>query len=527
MRSPLQALIWEQTRVAGAIALMLFAVGLLLTIMGLDPNFYKYIENEFPFFASIAMYTGAVLFLFRNDARAHLVLAYESRLARLPVNTVPLVLIPFLARFFGLILLGTALCAVHHVLIGPPAELEGLLGALVLYAVLQTLCWTRTSITGASYGLLLLLFVGPLIAQLGDEIYWRGFSYEEYYALLTGLATNPVSAPLIILACIVWSVVGVHWVRRDERHGLPTPSKLWERINTGAHSKDRKFGSALEAQVWYEWKRVGWILPLISVAITLLLSMLLAAFGADDEHTGGLLAQYLPYAALLMAAAFTGLKIGTGIASSRGNTVPFPFLRPASSATLAHARLLVGARALFFALVPAVVFSCGLWYIFADAELRFLRSAYHHGHVTRLHMASYVFGPMLAAVGIAWFLLWMEQKLDGFIVIIVGFTFAGFALLVANEPDLLAYGAQLFVVLVFVVVMQSTFSRLKSSWHEGRLSIRQGTILVVAISLGAYLFWLAGARPIWTRAVGGLVITALMLAPFFDVPRGIAQRRTQ
>jgi hypothetical protein len=412
MWGPIRALVWEQARVTGVLAVGIFISGMVAQAPVLVGGRYGWIDDSssyhVPTICTLLAMAGAMLvFLLRQDVRGHLVLRYERRLARLPIDTLPLVVIPFIARIGALVLLGVAFWACRSLFSEREwKEAAYLIAPVSMFAILQALAWSRHSITGASWFLIAGLFVLPSLLVASGTV---DFSLGAFYQGLLGMLTHPAVALAAVVAGFGYAYVGVHGYRRDERYGIATPAEVWERLTTGGRSRDRRFETLLEAQVWYEWKRMGWMLPGGTLLLSLVFGLLAAAVGIDETNRG-LIVQYIPYGALLLSAVGTSLLAGTGIAKSRGSTAPYPMLRPATSAHLAQARMLVAGRSLVKAALIAFVLSNAAWWIAGRAEWRFFLEAYGLGHATLAQVLSLMLAPLLLVSAAAWVLLWVSSR---------------------------------------------------------------------------------------------------------------------
>lgn len=486
MRGPMQALVWEQARVTGVLAVWIFVVALVAQV----PVFLEYYlvwqrGSDYMELSNLCIgvaLLGAVLvFLLRQDARGHLVTAYEQRLARLPVRTAPLVLVPLVARLLALAILAGGLWFVRWVLAPEHAfDPAWLLPPLLLYAIVQALSWSRHTITGASWVVVAAFFLFPALAVASGL---ASFTFAAYYEGLIALARRPAVAIPMLGLSIGYALVGVEGYRRDARYGLPTPAAVWERLTMGGRSKDRAFTTPLEAQIWYEWKRMGWILPAGTVGLTLVLGLLAGAIGFPREIEARAW-QYLPYGALLLAAFGASLLTGSGIGRLRGGAAPYPLLRPASSLHLAQARLLVGARSLSYALLPAGALSMVGWWLASADEAAFLLQAYGTGNVALAHVLSLFAGPFLLAAGSAWVLLWATGRSLPLIIGVGTVTLVLSALVLAGgEVDALG-GLAMFLLIVTALVWGGL-------WRLG-LQTHLAASLFVVLMVGSVLLVLSG-----------------------------------
>jgi hypothetical protein len=180
---------------------------------------------------------------------------FPYRLFTLPVTSLTLIAVPMLLGVAAVelaYLVWLKLVFTQNEL--PKAEwLAFLLGAYMIFY--QTILWTLAGfriLRIIVLGLIGTSFVGvaflPFFAQ---DVSWPWFSERILIALLSGLAVVAVAAAWV---CIARQRCGGGQRRNWLKYFL-------ERIADALPRRNKSFCSPLEAQLWYEWRRAGMLLP--------------------------------------------------------------------------------------------------------------------------------------------------------------------------------------------------------------------------------------------------------------------------
>lgn len=495
MNPKYRALIWEQRQVAGAITVACFLVAaalmVLLDVMDSPDRFPRMssIGNgdgpEISLYVAMAMsFLAALLCVLGLDARGHLTTGFDMRLARLPVATLPIVTIALVVRTIALLLMGLALWFVYAFLFEEVYPWYWILAAAEAYLILQALAWSRGVITGLSYPIVFLLVAATLLrvgtgGDLEDLI-------GDGFRVLTAPPVIVITAPFAFLLALA----GVHGHRRDRRYGLPGPTEILDRVRFRSARRDTPFASALDAQIWYEWKRSGWILPGLSLLVWCLLMLLWAALRNQDEMDG-FWAQHLPYFAVVLSAVIAGLVSGVPIYKRQGASTPFQELRPIDAAGLANAKLLVKTRSLFYTISGAFLLSLVGIRLLGDAEMVNFGAAWERGDLGAMELVATLTAPALLAGFIAWMLLWINVAMVLGVVLCAGGTAVMYDLLkyylyynygaVRAEPWLEVPSVGIIFSGLLLLLLGLTFAMAVRSRAASRMQI----IAAVALWLGA------------------------------------------
>ncbi len=401
MNPRIRMLIWEQSRTAGVLCSVIGAMTLLV-LVALRTGFLGYTTHMYEVFESAAVVVGAALLLAsatlltRQDVNAHLSLDFEPRLLYLPTPILPVALIAFAARLLALLMLGLALHLCYRLLFSEALSLDSLVVALNIYAVAQALTWSRRSVTGLYYALplaLLLLSTALLLIGVNRETL-------AYIAETAGrFLVHPASVVFVAAASFALSGLGVVWERQEIRRGLPPVDVLYDWLSTIQAAQARTFESPFEAQLWFEQRRIGRLLPLFTLLFTLLFGVVFTLLPgiAFTENT-----RYwqTPLVSLLAAALIVG-RIGL---RPRGK---FAVQRPQTEARMAMALILIHLRSLFVSfIIIAVLSTLGMLLHGADGVLFVQMLA--QGDMSLVEAAVLMLRPAFAYAIIAWVLLWVS-----------------------------------------------------------------------------------------------------------------------
>lgn len=396
MNPKYRALIWEQLRVAGVLALWCAAVSALI-IAFIWSQYYLFpgIQRPDALSASLLIYFAtamafAALLVLRQDSTGQMRPGFEARHARLPINTLPLVTVQAATRLTCLLLLCGALLTLHGALYGETPSAFYVFIPVTIYLFAQTLSWCHHAMPGIAYMTGIILFLIPaLLAAMGN--YRSG-----YFSALAVMAQSFGHLAVVLLllpAAYALSLLGVHWTRRDEQHGLFTGRELADGLAGLGASPAKAFRSPLAAQAWYEWRRMGWIIPLFTFSIILMAAVILFSL-PNAQHFASVWAQYLPLATMPLAALCAALI------SYRGRS-DYARLRPAAIPVFSSAKFLALGRSLTWTALLVSGLSIGGFFFFGDTETALLREALRHGETNYIEITAMLLAPCLLSALIA------------------------------------------------------------------------------------------------------------------------------
>lgn len=397
----LRMLFWEQMRTAGLLCFVIAIFTLLLQtsvfgdLMWRQTLFQDAVQDA-RLATFWALLLAAAVLLVRQDGHAHLALDFEPRLLHLPTKTVPVLIIVLSARVLFLFLLGLVLMITYRLFFGQPMELRYLVVTLHVYACAQALLWVRHSITGLSYSVPLgILGMSGVLVFFGME----PNTLSEIAEKAKDWFTYPPSLLLTLPGALALALRGIVWQRRDERHGLPSANEALIRLHEIWSVRVYTFESPLEAQLWFEQRRMGRLLPALTLLFSLVFALLFTVLPnlAFDSHTRY---WYAPFAGLLAAAVICG-RIGLRPRSR------FPFHRPQTATMAALSILLIQLRGLFFCFLLVSALSI-LGMLLSGYDGVLMVQMLRMGDLDWIGAADLVLRPAFAVTLIAWALLWIS-----------------------------------------------------------------------------------------------------------------------
>lgn len=408
MNSKLRALLWEECRVGGSIAGMMFLTGLsVLAAMRPDARWNAADwrrEADFVVFVTLAVPLFTALLLTLNTGNSgHLKGGFSRRILCLPVETPVAVTVSLLTRLGLVLAQGAAMLALCGLVFGESLGLRPVFALGAAFLLVQVLDWMRAVAP---------VMVACIVALGVAAVFW--FGHWEGWMGLAG-AQTPVTLPLLAgfagLTLAAWAAA--LWLVARTRCGetlpgpaLPNPSEIWGEGRY--HAKSEPFATTGRALFWREMRRTSLSLPLMALLVWLL--GLAVIFGemwlAEDFNfmiftRAFLLFEVLPYGAVLLAAFLWYLRSGAKIRFGTHRPTGFEMRLPVPKAALAAARLRVAGINLAAALGLAWAAQTA-HFLFADNQvvLYLLADGLQTGGADWREVATLLLGPVLA-VGVA------------------------------------------------------------------------------------------------------------------------------
>jgi hypothetical protein len=266
MRSPVQALLWEQWRrlrwpMVFALVLMVSA-SLLDYILMNTPVLTGSRAGVLSFVMTILCIGVSVAFLLYSHSEASdLRLTLPSRLYTLPVKTHVLVNCELFSRLAAVGLLAFVMVGTHYLLFGDeyPQDASSAwripLFLICLFVFIQGVCWWPKGpwiLAGVVSGTLLLtralrIIAGPLF----------GANWEATDLFAVGILALFTGAGYLI------AHMGVRLHRRGAWMGIG--KRLGQILRVGT-ARGERFVSPAHAQLWFEWRRKGKYVPIVTIA---------------------------------------------------------------------------------------------------------------------------------------------------------------------------------------------------------------------------------------------------------------------
>lgn len=517
MNASYRALLWEECRVGGSIALGCLVAGLLALCslwagMGGDNPLLKDTRNEVLYVVFGLPLALSLLLTLRTANSGNLSIAFPPRLLRLPVYTRPLVALLLGARLGMMLTVAGILALAARALFVYPWPMAWVPAVCLIFLYVQTLAHLRKPAPVlAALGCLLLggcfwalLTAGP--ATMKDVAAWVDFP-------ALALASVAVLAPGY--AVNVWAVGGA---RRGHRVGKGF-ARFWpERIPVPRIAAPKAFSSAFAAQVWWELRHHAIWLPLATFVNWCVMHVFWSCASLTPKDYWSDEARYfwdvrvLSYVFAIVSGglACAGLRLGVP-AAGRVNTATFAGLRPVTSAELALAKL--AAYALVLASTLLVVTGLSLYGYLASGNwtnYRDIQDMLANGCLTHRELAVYLSGMYVVAGLFLWALVGIRTRTALFGLLMLAF---GFALLllqrVTHSLDGQIEESGVYFIVAFVVGtilwLLIRAVRSLSAAHHYNLVPRRHLALLLGLWAVLTFFFLPAPE-------GGLAVAAVQAA---------------
>lgn len=492
LKGPLHALLWEQWRMTRPVALLPLIVALadgglwLWCHVALDMPVRQFIDLADAFVVVMLALTGLVL-LSQPDRRLELRLATSPRLLRLPVRGRALLFTSLPLRVGMAALFGALSLLVHHGFYGTETDLAFWLSLeffLCCYLLLYTVA-APMSMRGDRASMIATGLAAGLLVLVAKPTYgWT----TEY----------PIPALLLAGAAALAGGAGMHGLRRCG--GTMAATTFSVPAMAGGYSDIRdipRFATPLEAQVWFERRRHGWLLPALS---------LLVAIGCGGYH---LLAEqnrvinletfYDFIAASLMLLPVAAVVVAGVIAvmdarALNGSSGRFQFVRPMSTPLLAQARLRMAVRSSGYSVLVVLGIALLLFVMFLLLAPRmFLNAMYEESYVGGELVRLLTF---FISMGILYASVLLLVALVSTVVLVMG-----------NRINVIACMAA-GVILLVLGSLDSVYFEIASVF------VLAGALLAAMLG-NAVVSWRTGLSPWWP------VIPGMLLLPLLSSPYGL------
>ncbi len=363
MNPKVKALIWEECRVSGAISACVLMAGLLVLLsykLRVDANVMIY-EADYLLMIMGAPMSLALLLILTPGNSGILSFGFSRRILRLPVSTSVAVAVALFLRTLFVFLVATLTMLASHALFDLSPGFQAVILITLLYLAVQLLDWIRAAVSGLTSLLLLIVAATPIYLMFSDSA-----DLSDILQPLQGLFPHSLEWSLTFLVCAIAAsyivaLVAVDRTRKGRQVGIP---EIWEwpsRLSLPTLSR-RPFSSPIAAQVWWEFRRSGWILPRTTLLVYVLIGGAALALGPWEDGVDWLFQIIGTY--LVIMGLFVGALVqaadqhSAGFQEKRGN-LAYQHLRPMTDAQYASARTITNALSLFPTLLLALVFEFG------------------------------------------------------------------------------------------------------------------------------------------------------------------------
>ncbi len=484
MNTKVRALIWEECRVSGVLALYNLALGALFFALSLFEDSsvpWKNGNDDFAFCIVLGFpLLSALLFVLGMDNSGHLTMGYPRRILNLPVHTHTTVTVTLAFRTLFLLLLGFGLLGICALRFGQAPWSAAILFVASLYVLIQLFDWLRQPVSGLA-SLLLVSVLALLVLLLGNMydvmLSLVKMDWNIYWALLC--------VGILFSTGLGISILSVSATRRGKRFG---PPELWELPalwTRNRHARQASFNSPLDAEVWFERKRS----PLVMPGLTLLIFALLFSVAWISGGKSSVLANQDLWnihskfdlslmASFLLAAIGYGMYRGAFWRKRVSTPHMIPYLYPAATEEITRARIGAGAIQAGAALLLMGLAYQGSFLLRLNGYATgVFEAALGEGYATWREMIWSFLSPLFLVGLISWAFLWPNRLLAFYFVIPMGVTIV--ALICGKEK----YAEFISCLLIIPIIAFAAFR----AWRRG---LMPGRALAGVCGAWLLLAWL-------------------------------------
>jgi hypothetical protein len=495
---------------------------------------------------------GAIGLLFMQESRSQIGFAYPRRMFWLPVHTYALVAAQFVYKLAIVAILSAAagwICASeikHTFAIMPQVTFFTGLTATLLGMVFL--------VCGYGSGTGLSLFIpAAAISYIGFHHVYSAVSYNILlnmppslqYLAARGLTPEtgqhlyyyPKFSNLTwwcSAAVLVWWAIVSYVAARHGRSEVPGDRiGRWVRMVSNVAYLDRdndRFASPEAAHRWFEWRRVIYLYPWITIALGLLLVTTLRTSAEEEENKF-----IVSFALLGIAPAITSVIIGYAMTRPDPGYMWFVGGRPLATGTISKVRIMVSLKAIATAYGLALIAYTGanmilfgggnpLAALVTDLQLITTTNAPFGKGIVMLAAAIWI------VLTVIWSLFWMG-RVAGVAAWIAGAIAAGYfywdddKIFASTTGDIVspvwvAFGGTLTALMVCGVIGAYVWSA-----YRGLISVRLLPILVAITVItvwAVYQFQDVLGR---NNMPAALIWLLVPLAPFASIPATLAWQR--
>ncbi|MDX9973847.1 MAG: hypothetical protein RBU21_12765 [FCB group bacterium] len=506
MNTKNRALLWEETRVGGTIALTTLAGGLvgMLPFLG---NYRKVTDETLILFPTLGFSLLAALLLTLNTANSgHLMGGFSRRILRLPVDIWSTVLIILLSRLAAVLVVSGLLAAVSWGLFGsgPGADTVLLLG--MAYLLFQVLDWLR-----APAAPLVVMIIAALLLVLLMHV--SGF--KPVPGSMLDASHLLLAFPPAVGLAYAASLAAVGYTRRGAK--LALPAKLVPRAKTGVGGGKRRkaFSTPAAAQYWFERRHAGLLLPvatvicwMLTVGLYILVRPTTAARETFTQTT--FLLEVAPFFALVGAAIVWHLRVDRIQFWRRSRPASYFLRLPVEPVDLVRARIAISA--LTFVTVWLIASLVVRLNFMNPLLLDLLQSAMANGEITGREATALIISLPLLLGLLGWIAAHVPWKLLA-LEFFLGFTISAF-----HELHMLRFILYPLGVLMIALPLGWFGAQLGRAWRKGLLpgwSLFACLLLWLAVGFAIFPYGFLNLPP--HPAIMGLAtasIAALVVMPF-------------
>ncbi len=549
-------LLWEQWRQTwrGLLLISAALLGYWLLLVFVERLVFIIFSNN-PRIALAAAYVpvaGALGLLFMQESRSEIGFAYPKRMFWLPVHTYTLVGAQFIYKLVVIAALAAAagwICATEIKLTF--AIMPQILMFLGLTATLLGMVFL---VSGFGSGTGLALFLpAAAISLIGFQPVLAGVSQNFLLVMppsageLARMGLTPVTGEFLYVypefpvwtwwggaATVVWFAIVGYLAARHARSEVPGDRVgRWVRMVTSVTYLDRDndvFASPEAAHRWFEWRRVVYLYPWITLAVGLVLVATLRS-SLDEEENKFIVG----FSLFAIAPAIIAVLIGYALTRPDPRYMWFVGGRPLTTSTISRVRLIVSIKAIAIAYLLAFIAYCAATFtLYGNAnpigalitDLELITSTYGSSRNSFVMLFSAVW----LALIVVWSLFWLGRT-AGVIAWIAAMIASAFFYLDGGRmyetqgenivsPTWIVFGGTLTVLMAVGVVACYGLAI-----YRRNLSARILPVIAVVAAISAWTIFQFSDVVGQENMLAALIWLLVPLAPFATVPATLAWQR--
>jgi hypothetical protein len=350
MITKVKALIWEECRVGGVIALTCIALDALImysyryqlnadTAGGIEPLGYLVMALGVPILMGVLM-------TMNPNHKGYLSGGYPERILQLPIPTYLPVAVSLATRLLFVVVATMSIVFISKVFFSDGFAYELVIVATLIFLLVQLIDWLRGPLSGLTsfVGLAGLAVAAYILVFSSSNNVLRLFTVWIMEPLGNGIGPALVAC-LLLSACIfLVAIVAVGAARKGRKYGVPE-IWTWHKIfGSGFAGRIAPFESPLTARVWVEFRRSGFILPIVTGTLCVAFYIGLRLYlGEPNEATEGrrvYLFSMLPLIAMVIGAFSHAIKTNILPFRRHKGMSGYTFLQPDTTEQITYARVI-------------------------------------------------------------------------------------------------------------------------------------------------------------------------------------------
>jgi len=548
MMTKIKALIWEECRVGGTVALFCsLTVAFVMFACKVQMNYFfnRALSDELLVLMTVfgAPVFIAFLMTMNPNQKGDLEGGFPDRIMQLPIPTIAPVTIAFIMRSMFVVGAAFFIIVASNAIHEYEFRLSVAFSVLFLFFTMQVLDWLRVPFPVLNKVILLSMGVLFVTFSIGGQLDEFVTFFAVELPTIDGNKRATLFVVLMLYGCVTYGVAlaAVGAARVGRRVGFPHFLTSNKRTVKSARLKQRPFLSPLRAHIWLNLRQAGWVFPSVTLVTSVFLyvwfQILFEGSGSRSRTEEQLLLSITPFLALAFGAlVHGGNSIITKARRTKGMS-GYTYLQPCTSSHMATAKVI--ADFVHFFLLISIVMILHFTMPGTDFFTRFVPEAFAAGVTSTREILWIVLGRSFVFGLAAWVLLALSSRLLFFLLGCMGV----FPLLMATEfrfdfsPIGIDEGDVFLIFLTVIVVIPICFTAIgyRRAWKRGIISNSALLFWMTAWMLVGGLLhsrtwgttWLLTDEPLWYLAMIGVSISSgsLVTVPYLVTVLDVHKKR--